>query len=156
MKIRIANPQDEPAIVTMAVAFRDHLERVTPTDEQFQASVRTLLTSPDAEFFVAHDAQEQALGYVLQRYRHSMWANGKEATIEDLFVDPVFRKQGTGKALIEFALARAVSEGCTSVCLDTNEFNLASTRIYTALGFNAVSKRWNGRQVSFRKSIERS
>jgi ribosomal protein S18 acetylase RimI-like enzyme len=154
MEIRIATLQDEPAIAAMAVAFRDHLERDTPTDEQFQASVRTLLASPDAEFFVACQ-QEQAQGYVLQRYRHSMWANGLEATIEDLFVDPACRQQGTGKALIEFALARAASAGCTSVCLDTNEFNLASTRIYTALGFNAVSKRWQGRQIFFRKAMDR-
>jgi hypothetical protein len=27
MNIRITNPQDEPAIVAMAVAFRKHLER---------------------------------------------------------------------------------------------------------------------------------
>jgi ribosomal protein S18 acetylase RimI-like enzyme len=153
MKIRTANPLDEPAIVAMAVAFRNHLQRDTPTDEQFQASIRTLLASPDAEFFVTHEVQEQALGYVLQRYRHSMWTNGLEATIEDLFVDPAFRKQGAGKALIEFALAGAASAGCTSVCLGTNEFNLASIRIYTSLGFNAISKRWNGRQIFFRKSI---
>lgn len=153
MHIRIATPQDEPAIVAMAVAFRNHLERHTPSDVQFGDSVRKLLGSQDAEFFIAM-VHGQASGYVLQRYRHSMWASGTEATIEDLFVDPSVRRQGTGKALIEFALAHACQAGCASVCLDTNEFNAASTRIYTGLGFSAMSKRWNGRQIFFRKSVE--
>jgi GNAT superfamily N-acetyltransferase len=84
-----------------------------------------------------------------------MWANGNEATVEDLFVDPAVRKQGIGSSLMEFALARAQSTGCTTACLDTNEFNVASTKIYSALGFSSTSKRWNGRQLFFRKEIQR-
>lgn len=152
MQVRVATRDHESSIVAMAVAFRNHLERSTPTDSQFRSSVQTLLASPDAQFFVAM-AENQTVGYVLQRYRHSMWATGTEATIEDLFVDPAVRKRGTGKALIQFALTQAAALGCTTCCLDTNEFNLASTKIYTDLGFNAVSKRWNGRQIFFRKSL---
>lgn len=152
MTIQPATPEDAVALVAMAVAFRNHLERETPTEAQFERSIAELLASPDALFFVA--AQDEGpVGYVLLRYRYSMWVCGLEATIEDLFVDPSARKNGVGKALIERALQAAAEHGCLSVCLDTNEFNVASTRIYTQLGFNAVSKRWNGRQVFFRKAL---
>lgn len=137
----------------MAVAFRNHLERDTPTQLDFEHSVTRLLHSPDALFLVA-TGEEGPVGYVLLRFRYSMWVCGLEATIEDLFVDPSARKQGVGKALIEGALDAAIAQGCLSVCLDTNEFNIASTAIYTQLGFNAISKRWNGRQVFFRKSLQ--
>jgi GNAT superfamily N-acetyltransferase len=137
----------------MALAFRDHLERAAPTSAQFETSIGKLLNSPDAHFYLA-TLNGESVGYVLQRFRYSMWACGMEATIEDLFVDPSARKNGIGKALIEFALQVATNQGCSSVCLDTNEFNVASTRIYTQLGFNSVSKRWNGRQVFFRKPIQ--
>jgi len=153
MHIHTALPEDASAIVQMAVAFRNHLERVTPTHEQFTESIVKLLESPDAQFFMATQGG-QAVGYVLLRYRYSMWACGTEATVEDLFVDPEARRSGTGKALMEYALGVATERGCSSVCLDTNEFNVASTTIYTQLGFNSFSKRWNGRQVFFRKSIE--
>lgn len=154
MHIRIATHQDEGHIVALAVAFRNHLERQVPSETQFTESIRALLSSQDAEFIVASN-DAHIVGYVLQRYRHSMWSSGTEATIEDLFVDPVGRKQGTGKALIEFALARATQLGCVSACLDTNEFNVASTKIYTELGFSSLSKRWNGRQIFFRQSLVR-
>jgi hypothetical protein len=55
---------------------------------------------------------------------------------------------------MEFALQAATEHGCLSICLDTKEFNVASTTIYTQLGFNSMSKRWNGRQVFFRKPIQ--
>jgi GNAT superfamily N-acetyltransferase len=152
MNIDIATMKDAAALVTMAVTFRNHLERDTPTQAQFEQSITVLLNSPDARFLIAAN-DEGPMGYVLLRFRYSMWVGGDEATIEDLFVDPTRRKNGVGRALIEAALQAATAHGCLSVCLDTNEFNVASTTIYTQLGFNAVSKRWNGRQVFFRKPL---
>ncbi|WP_367849166.1 GNAT family N-acetyltransferase [Rhodoferax sp. WC2427] len=152
MNIQVATPADAHKLVSLAVPFREHLARLAPSNSEFSASIRLLLAAHDAEFYIA-SAEGQPVGYVLLRYRHSMWANGLEATIEDLFVTPTLRKQGTGKALIQFALARANRAGCKSACLDTNEFNVASTKIYSDLGFNAVSKRWNGRQIFFRKEL---
>lgn len=153
VRIRTATGEDAPALVALAVAFRDHLERVAPTGAEFERSIRLHLASEDAEFLVA-EADGRAIGYLLLRYRHSMWANGTEATIEDLFVDPSLRRGGTGKALVAHALQRAAERGCTTACLDTNEFNDASNRIYGQLGFASFSKRWNGRQVFFRRAIE--
>ncbi|RPI06041.1 MAG: GNAT family N-acetyltransferase [Ignavibacteriae bacterium] len=150
MNIRRATSEDTTAIAELTVAFRNHLERATPTAKQFEESIATLLTSSDAEFYVA-ELQEKLVGYVLQRYRYSMWICGIEATIEDLFVDPAVRNRGVGKSLVEYALQAAIEHHCLSICLDTNEFNEASTAIYTQLGFSAISKRWNGRQIFFRK-----
>lgn len=152
MNINIASLEDAPAIAGMAVAFRNHLERSTPTQGEFEDSVAKLLDASDAQFYVA-SLEAVPVGYVLQRFRYSMWACGMEASIEDLFVDPAARKAGVGRALIEFALQAAAQRGCSSVCLDTNENNVGSTAIYTRLGFSALSKRWNGRQIFFRKSL---
>jgi ribosomal protein S18 acetylase RimI-like enzyme len=152
MEIRVATLQDCSSIAELAIGFRNHLERSIPSDGQFLESVSTLLTSIDAEFYIAEN-NGVPVGYVLQRYRYSMWATGTEATIEDLYVDPMARKDGIGSELVQFAIQRATEQSCKSVCLDTNENNVASMRIYTQLGFNAVSKRWNGRQVFFRLSL---
>lgn len=152
MHIFLAAAHHAQDIAEMASAFRDHLNRTEPSDADFLRSVQSLLASSDAEFFVCRDG-DVAAGYVLQRYRHSMWAGGLEATVEDLFVRPTARQGGLGKALIQFAIARAAQRGCVTACLDTNEFNAASTRIYTQLGFDAVSKRWNGRQIFYRRAV---
>ena len=152
MDIRLATAADTDAIAGMAIGFRDHLERTAPTDAQFRASVAHLLASGDAEFYLAV-SESGPVGYVLQRFRFSMWVAGEEATIEDLFVAPGQRRGGAGRTLIQFALDRAKARNCRSVCLDTNENNAASTRIYAQLGFNAFSQRWGGRQVFYRLAL---
>lgn len=153
LNLRIATIQDAESLSALAIEFRNHLERTTPTDAQFRESVDRLLSAGDAEFYLATETG-RPLGYVLQRFRFSMWAAGTEATLEDLFVSPQLRGGGIGKRLVAFALDRARTKGCASVCLDTNEHNEASTRIYAQLGFNAVSKRWQGRQIFYRLNLE--
>jgi len=153
MHIRLATPADAAAILALTILFRNHLERRQPTEHAFAAFIPRLLASEDASFFLSY-VDNEAVGYTLLRYRDSMWVNGKEATVEDLFVDPAKRKHGIGRALIAYALEHAQASGCVSACLDTNEFNLASTKIYRDLGFNEHSHRWNGRQVFFRKSLD--
>lgn len=152
MNIRVATPQDSSAIASLAIAFRNHLQRAVPTDASFLQSIEKLLSAEDAEFYIC-ELNEKPVGYVLQRFRHSMWAAGTEAQIEDLYVDPAHRQSGFGKKLIDFAVQRAQKKACTTVCLDTNENNVASQKIYKAIGFNSFSARWKGNQIFYRLGL---
>ncbi len=154
MKIKIASSDDLNSLARLVISFRNHFDRTEPTDTEFMKGIKKLMDSGDAEFFIALDGNDSPVGYVLQRYRFNMWVNGTEAGIEDLFVDPEYRQGGTGKRLIEYSVNRAIEKSCATICLDTNENNQASTKIYTQLGFNSASERWNnGRQIFFRKPL---
>lgn len=152
MNFRPAHPTDAAAIARLAIAFRNHLQRSVPTDEQLRQGITRLLAADDAQFGVC-EVDGALAGYVLQRFRYSMWVAGLEATIEDLFVDPQHRGGGIGGLLVSAALDRARARGCLTACLDTNEHNTASQRIYQALGFSAFSPRWNGNQVFYRARL---
>ena len=153
MPYRTAEDADAPTLVALALAFRNHLERDRPSLAQLAAGVSQLLAAPDAEFTLALQDGE-AVGYTLLRFRPSMWAGGLEATLEDLFVRPDHRGHGLGRGLVGFALARARDRCCVTICLDTNEHNEASTRIYRSFGFDAHSRRWGGRQMFYRRALE--
>lgn len=150
--LRPATKADIPTLARLACEFRDHNRRSAPSDEEFLASVTRLVQGDDAEFILAEDKGE-ACGYTLLRWRYSMWATGIDATLEDLFVRECSRKHGLGGRLVEAALDRARIRGAVTIHLDTNERNPASNRIYQALGFSCDSKRWDGRQVFYRKSL---
>jgi ribosomal protein S18 acetylase RimI-like enzyme len=153
MTFRPAESADAPALVALALAFRDHLERDRPTSAQLEAGVGQLLAAPDAEFaLVLQDGE--AVGYTLLRFRRSMWSWGMEATLEDLFVRPERRGHGLGRGLVGCALERARNRGCVTICLDSNENNEASSRIYRSLGFDAHSRHWGGRQIFYRRTLE--
>ena len=147
-----ATRDDAPALAGLAGAFRNHLGRTLPTDAAFLAGIAQLLQGSDAEFCLAL-AEGKAVGYGLLRFRFSMWAGGTEAALEDLYVDPAYRGQGLGTGLVRFAIDRARAKPCTSICLDTNENNAASTGIYGRLGFDGFSQRWQGRQIFLRLKL---
>lgn len=61
--------------------------------------------------------------------------DGPVAEVEDLFVDPVWMRQGVATALMADLVARARAEGCTRVEVTGNEHALA---FYGSVGFVVV------------------
>lgn len=55
--------------------------------------------------------------------------------LNDLFVDPSFRKQGIATQLIEKAKELCKSKGFAGISLETEKTNIQGNRLYPALGF---------------------
>ncbi len=153
-EIELATVSHVGLLSDMAVAFRDQLGRESPANEEFNASIRSLLTKGGAEFLMAVASDGSAAGFVQLRYRYSMWLSANEACIEDLFVVPNQRRQHLGTTLVEHALERAVEKGCASAVVDTNERNIPAIRLYSRLGFSSSSGHWDaGNQLWLRKRL---
>jgi putative acetyltransferase len=60
------------------------------------------------------------------------------AELKRLFLQPVFRGRGIGKALVEHALAEARRIGYSTVRLDTLREMDAAIALYTAFGFREI------------------
>ena len=157
METRAARPTDFDLLWPLAASFRDTLRRNFPDNETLKVSLRHLLASGEGEFFLAIDDTGKAVGYVQQRYRYSIWMNGLEAALEDLFVSPDSRGLGVGAELVRFAIHRAEAKGCESIKLDTNESNLEAIHLYKRLGFSSGSTRFSdSRQLSFERTLNPS
>ncbi len=152
--MRKATINDLESILTLVIGFREYLNLKSPSESKFRNGLEKLISGNDAEFFVVSNNKNVIFGYILLRYRFSMWASGLEARIEDLFVSPSDRQKGTGKELVKYAIQKVTEKGCVTICLDTNENNPVTMNMYTQLGFKAHKKVWdNGRQIFFRQSI---
>lgn len=64
-----------------------------------------------------------------------------EWEIENVAIDPAFRRQGAASTLLDDLLSRATSEGVESVCLEVRESNLAARNLYLKWGFQEVGVR---------------
>ena len=82
-----------------------------------------------------------------------MWLDRHEAFLEDLFVVDAARRAGVGRALVERTLAEARANGCAEVNLDTNETNVAATRLYENLGFTNSMGDSHGRQLWYERRL---
>jgi len=63
--------------------------------------------------------------------------SGLRALIDDLAVDPAYRRQGIGAALVEAAIQRADRRGATNLLVDTSRADPAARDFYHACGFEA-------------------
>ena len=153
-RVRIANLSDLDDLLKLTAGFRQVLGREQPDDESLIDGLKKLMTSGEAEFFITTGDKAGAVGYAQQRYHYSLWLNGLEATLEDLYVAPSSRRQGIGKGLVQFAIDRATEKACRAVKLGTNERNEYAIELYRKLGFSSGSSRFPGsRQLSLEKML---
>ena len=125
----MAQPSDAGQVAALMIAFRDHIERDVPTDEQVRRTVEALLEDPNTEFLLA------ATGVCQLRYRLSVWTATEDCWLEDLYVADEARGTGVGRALIEAAFERARGRGCKRIQLDVAEDNRRAIDVYRAAGF---------------------
>jgi len=92
----------------------------------------------DADVVVAVDAGERILGsvtFVLPGTSFAELSRPGEAEFRMLGVDPSFRGQGVGEALIRWCLDRARGMGVRRVVLCSDDGMDSAHRLYTRLGF---------------------
>ncbi len=104
------------------------------TDEE----LRTLIHDEARPIFVGVDAQEHVLGYAfcvfLQHTDDNILTAIKTLYIDDLCVDAHRRGQHIGKALYEYVLDFAKTQGCYNVTLNVWACNEGARRFYESCG----------------------
>jgi len=135
-EVWLAGAAEVEHVSGLMAAFRNHIERDAPTDEEIRSTAERLLKEPDTEFLLAapHGAGEPA-GICQLRYRLSVWTATDDCWLEDLFVNDEARGTGLGRALIDAAFERARARGCARVQLDVDEANTRAIAVYRAAGF---------------------
>ena len=75
----------------------------------------------------------QVLGFAIHLHHASTWVLGDDCYLEDLFVAPLARGQGLGRALIEDLMALARAKGWHRIWWITEITNAAARKLYDRL-----------------------
>ena len=126
----MAEPADAPVVAALMGAFRDHIDRDVPSDDDIRRIVDALLRDANTEFLLGG-----ADGVCQLRYRLSVWTATEDCWLEDLYVTDEARGTGMGRALIEAAFERARRRGCKRIQLDVADDNARALEVYRAAGF---------------------
>jgi GNAT superfamily N-acetyltransferase len=86
-------------------------------------------------------------GFALYFYNYSTWRGHAGIYLEDLFVRPVFRGKGIGKALLASVASIAVAEGCPRLEWAVLDWNTPAIDFYNSLGATPMSE-WTIMRVS--------
>lgn len=122
MSLRAAPPEDTALLAALhAAAF----------DKPWSAGEIAALMATPGVFALTFDLQ----GFILCR------SIAGEAEILTVAVDPVARRGGVGRALVEAAAGLAAQDGAESLFLEVAHDNTAALALYAAAGFERVGLR---------------
>ena len=97
-------------------------------DPLLEADLRDPLASYDA-VWVAADGEDVVGSAAVRR------CGAGELELKRMYLDPIYRGRGLGRALLEEALSWARANGMSSVVLDTSEAMAEAQRLYESAGF---------------------
>ena len=139
--IRQAKPADLPALThLLGHLFAQEAEFKPNAARQREGLKRLLSPKAPAKVYVA-EVRGKVLGMVSLLLTTSTALGKPVAWLEDLVVDPHWRGQGLGSALLDHALAQAQVLGLARVTLLTDANNRHAQALYRSRSFKASSMR---------------
>lgn len=145
--LRIAEPADVSLILSFIRALGEY-ERLSAEVIATEQSLRQTLFGERryAEVVIA-DCHGQPAGFALFFHNYSTFLAKPGIYLEDLFVDPAFRKHGVGKALLQHLARLAVERGCGRLEWSALNWNRLAIDFYLQLGAVALSE-WSSYRLS--------
>lgn len=133
LAVRRAESADADAVGRLLHAFNTEYDDVTPGPHRLAERIRELLAAGGTVVLLGGAGPD---GLAVLRFRPSLWTEGLECYLAELYVVPARRGQGLGRALMESALEAARREGADYMDLGAAEDDVAARALYESLGFD--------------------
>jgi GNAT superfamily N-acetyltransferase len=128
-----ASTSDARAIAQLLHDFNYEFDEPTPTVETLEQRVTQLLRGGDTVVLLIGAGPD---GLAVLRFRDAIWSSGLECYLAELYVIPVRRGNGLGRALMEAALREARESGADTMEIGVDEPDLIARHLYESLGFS--------------------
>jgi diamine N-acetyltransferase len=80
-------------------------------------------------------SQNQAIGYVILTLGYSLEYGGRDAFIDEIYIEPTFQGKGIGKKTIEFLEEICISLNVEALHLEVERENTTAQSFYRQVGF---------------------
>jgi ribosomal protein S18 acetylase RimI-like enzyme len=141
MNVRRADIADLDDIGQMLHDFNTEYEDVTPAPEVIAKRIQPLMETGETAVLLVGEGPD---GLAVMRFRPSIWIEGLECYLAELYVVPELRGKGRGRALMEAAMELARAEGAGYMELNTAEDDVAARALYESLGFSRTEGKPDG------------
>ena len=117
----------------MLDAFNREYDEYTPGVEVLTGRAAELIGAGEVTELLAGDPP---FGFAQLRFLPSMWSDGYEAYLEELYIAPDRRGEGFGRRLLNAAIELSRERGSTHLQLNTSEDDAAARALYESAGFS--------------------
>lgn len=116
--------------------FNVEYDEPTPSPADLTDRLEELVAGDHVSVLLAWDRDDgTAVGVAVLRLQPSVWSQGSEAYLAELYVVPSRRGQGYGRELITEAMGLARGRGADYALVVTSEEDRLAQRLYEAAGF---------------------
>lgn len=150
VRFRRAGPTDRSALITLCAAYRKADSQPPATEAVSAALDLALEGDPLIHVFMielleeSEDAGEHAamiVGYIALSMGFSIEAGGRDAFIDELYLEPAVQGRGLGKRALEFAAFTCRELGARRIRLEVERKNPRAHALYQRLGFREHERR---------------
>lgn len=144
--VRRATAEDAGEVARLLDAFNREFDEPTPGVGALTERAGELIGGGEVTVLLVGDPP---FGLAQLRFFPSMWSRAAEAYLEELYVEPDRRGEGSGRALLAEAIRLARERGATYFELNTSEDDTAALGLYESAGFTNREGRPDGPRMLF-------
>jgi ribosomal protein S18 acetylase RimI-like enzyme len=146
VSLRVTRPEEIDVLAAMVVGlYAEDPGTVSMTPERARRQAAQMVSLAAAEPVPVRPLLarrgDEVVGYAILAYFWSNELGGRLAYLDEIFVRPDRRGRGIGSSVVRHAIDLARSEGLPRILLEVNDTNPRARRLYSHLGFVALSRR---------------
>ncbi len=149
---RLAAAEDEPAMLRMMRNLAEQEPGAYFFDEPAVREVlrKFLANSELGRAWIFLDG-EIPVGYLVLTFGYSFEYHGRDSFIDELYIEPAYRRQGIGRRAMQFVEEKARESGVNAIHLEVDRGNDRAAELYRLAGYADQSRFLMTRWIKPRK-----
>ena len=132
--LRLATPDDLNTLVEKASAYHE-FEGIKSDGNKLRESLTPLIgASPSGAIWLV-EMSGLVIGYIAFAFGYSIEFGGRDAFIDELYIDPDYRGNGIGTEVLRMVKLEAIGLGVRALHLEVGLGNKRAQRAYASVGF---------------------
>ena len=134
-KFREAKSSDFAALLRMMRILAEQPPALPFDETELRECLNEFLAHPEYGRVWLIEIEGKVGGYVILMLGYSFEYRGRDAFIDELYIEPEFRRRGYGRQAMEFVAERAWELGVAAVHLEVDRGNEAGMALYRRAGY---------------------
>jgi GNAT superfamily N-acetyltransferase len=133
---RPAAPEDEVALLRMMRSLAEQEPGAYFFDDSVvRGALHKFLANPDLGRGWIFLEGETPVGYIFLTFGYSFEYHGRDSFIDELYIEPQYRRKGIGRRAMEFVEERARELGVNAIHLEVDDGNNPAAELYRRAGY---------------------